>query len=924
MKLTLKFSLFFLIGLSFQALGANPALEWRVHTSEHFKIHYPTQLKSFVPKVQSLAEASHEELSPFFKWEPKNKTNVVLIDEFDQANGFASPLPQNTITLFMQPPTGGELLAFDDWLKLLIHHEYTHTLHIDKVLNLPSFFRSIFGRFILFFPNALHPNWFQEGLATYLETDDDQGVGRGQSDFFQMMMRTEIETGFKPVSRINVVNSHDWPLNTAYLYGVYFFKFIRDVYGEQAILQLVDNYSENLVPYRVSSNPIQVTGKDLTEIWTEFEQYVKGYFQPQVERITKSELTLNEWLNTDYFSYGEFDQANGDIWFSATDQYKGSHLYRQSLESVNQAEAMVALNSLGSLDVNDQGDVLLSQIDICDNYNAYYDLYVFKQGSLVRLTECQRYREGRWLSSDRILALRYDAAIPYLDEINSSGEFVRNVWTGKAGYIISSFSVDDQGNVVAAIKLNRESWQIALLKDQKWTYLTKSPVLKMYPVIQGDQVAFVQAQLGQLEVHAVPMSGGDVSRLTQTETGWGRIQLTTKTDGIGLMYTHSGYKLAKFSGDELPALYISKNEQKRQEAQAWSSETVEIDEESYIPIKSLMPSYWMPVFAGEGELSEVGVFTSGSDVLSNHIYTAQVTYESTTSTSLVNGSYLYANRIISAVGQSLSETDQAGVFEQNNQWLLGYMHPYISIQNSFYPYVAVAQENVSWRTEQETLNIGEIDNNWIGIGVVYDGLRSSHWAADHTDGWLVTASLESANLADNSIREGDVLSLSARHYHTFDNNHILAQRFLSGNGFDSNSNFTLGGSQSDAYIGPGVTLNERSYPLRGYEQVDGLIGENVLLHSIEYRLPFKWRDHTIMAPPVGVSGWSLRGFADNGLAWQDGEDIGQAEHKAGVGAEIVFDSNLFYYLNIKFRLGLASGLSEGGDTILYTEFGGSF
>ncbi len=134
----------FISALVFSCLarGANPDLDWRTHESSNFLIHYPQELSHFLPRVTLYLEQSHDDLSEYFKWQPKNKTHVVLRDDVDEANGFAQPLPRNSITLFMQPPTGGELLVFDDWLKLLIHHEYTHTLHMDKVLGLPSYLRN--------------------------------------------------------------------------------------------------------------------------------------------------------------------------------------------------------------------------------------------------------------------------------------------------------------------------------------------------------------------------------------------------------------------------------------------------------------------------------------------------------------------------------------------------------------------------------------------------------------------------------------------------------------------------------------------------------------------------------------------------------------------------------------------------------------
>jgi len=75
---------------------------------------------------------------------------------------------------------------YDDWLRLVITHEYTHVLQLDMASKLPLALRSIFGR--LYFPNALQPEWLIEGLATFEETELTAG-GRGRSPGSEMVLR---------------------------------------------------------------------------------------------------------------------------------------------------------------------------------------------------------------------------------------------------------------------------------------------------------------------------------------------------------------------------------------------------------------------------------------------------------------------------------------------------------------------------------------------------------------------------------------------------------------------------------------------------------------------------------------------------------------------------------------------------------------
>ncbi len=835
---------------SLDVMAADPTLQWKTHESEHFLIHYPQSLKHFVAKVDVFSQQSHESLSAYFKWQPKHKTHLVLSDEVDQANGFAMPIPNNAMTLYMQPPTQGELLVYDDWLKMLIQHEYTHILHIDKVLNTPAFLRSIFGRFILLFPNALHPNWFQEGLATYMETDDSTGVGRGQSDTFQMMMRQEVLAGIKPLSRINTVSAHDWPFNSAYLYGVYFFRFIKDVYGEQSIMQLVDNYSENVLPYRVNSNPWRVTGKTLEQLWPDFRAYLNGYFKPQIERIKQQKSSDLKSLSASHLAYGTLAKGlNGDLWYSAISASRGAQLYVYS-ENTAKEHNVLELNSLATLDVSNEGKVLISQLEHCGQYAQYYDLYVLDNNKLQSITECGRYRLAKWLSKDRILALRYESGLAMLQVLDDQGVLLETIWRGDSADIISTFDVNKSGDVVAAMKFGLKPWNLYLWRDQKWVALTDDALVQSQPYFYGDDVYFVQGQIGQFEAYKIDLSNKLKTRLSHNLGGIKQVLPISGDEGIALAYSHKGYQVTRLNLKKYSNLY----EKPQEKHSALPSFNISLKEDKdYTPFPSLLPSYWFPVLLSQGDLQEVGFFTSGNDALLNHQYLAQLTYERETKRSLVNVNYIYDSRLIVGLQQSLINTQFDAVSEYNEQLFAAYMQPILQMQNSFFPYLAYINSRTEFILNQSNSSVGsDINDNWFALGLIYDGLRTSLNAGDASDGWQASFSFESADIADSSLNDAEVLNLNTRYYLTMDTGHTIAQRLFLGVGLESGSPFQLGGEKSDAYIGPGIQLKQRSYALRGFD--DDLLelrGDNSFLYNIEYRLPFSWKDHNIMVPPVG-------------------------------------------------------------------------
>jgi len=61
------------------------------------------------------------------------------------SNGYASPYPFNFIGIILSPPDEGELLQNREWLELVLTHEFTHIVHLDKASRGPLLMRRIFA-----------------------------------------------------------------------------------------------------------------------------------------------------------------------------------------------------------------------------------------------------------------------------------------------------------------------------------------------------------------------------------------------------------------------------------------------------------------------------------------------------------------------------------------------------------------------------------------------------------------------------------------------------------------------------------------------------------------------------------------------------------------------------------------------------------
>src|SRR3712207_1369802 len=74
------------------ALGFSPYWDWKTLESERFRVTFPAGLEDTAQKSAAYLEEAHRLLAPFLAWEPAFRTQVVLVDNADAANGLTTPV----------------------------------------------------------------------------------------------------------------------------------------------------------------------------------------------------------------------------------------------------------------------------------------------------------------------------------------------------------------------------------------------------------------------------------------------------------------------------------------------------------------------------------------------------------------------------------------------------------------------------------------------------------------------------------------------------------------------------------------------------------------------------------------------------------------------------------------------------------------
>ena len=275
------------------AASFDPRLEWRTLQTPHFNITFHQGEAALAEEVAGIAEAVFEKMTAEFDYAPKRPTELVLIDPTDQANGYATPLPVNTIVIFVTAPTEGSVLSkYADWNDAILTHEFTHTIHLDTIEGLPKLLRLALGRVVNV--HRVSPGWMIEGLATLQETRHTTG-GRGRSSMADMVKRMAVlEDEFPPLGNMDGFQVDPPSGNLRYLFGQDFQQYIADSVGEKVWTKWLHAYGGG-IPYWLPSK--RVFGKRLVPLYKDWRAYTQAKYGAQADAIRAEGETTSRRLS---------------------------------------------------------------------------------------------------------------------------------------------------------------------------------------------------------------------------------------------------------------------------------------------------------------------------------------------------------------------------------------------------------------------------------------------------------------------------------------------------------------------------------------------------------------------------------------------------------------------------------------------------
>lgn len=927
----------------------DPRLHFRTLSTPHFVIYFHTGEDRLAAQLASIVEEVWQTTGQALGVTAPRRTHVMLVDQSEAANGWATPLPYNTVYITAAAPAGYEYLGnYTDWLRLVFTHEFTHIVHLDYSRSWARLFRNTFGRTPIAFPNLWLPHWQIEGLAVWEESRQNHEGRQFAGDFRALETLPDRAT---PLDRANGGTTR-WPGGlTPYAAGIGFHEFLAREGGDASLAALASDTAARL-PFFGSPAFKKVYGRSLGTLWNEYSADVerrRNATRPpptSARQVTR----LGYVITSPRFSPPTCDGCAPDIVFSrrGPDQFPGLYAVPAAARDNGASDPPERLTTryLGAAVAVDREVLVFDQQEIRRNSGTYSDLFVLHRasGRTRALTREGRFQEPD-LSPDgmSIAAVRdtngdRELVVLRLSEsLRRAGGFERATVVATAvvgagpgvAFNTPRWSPDGTRLVAARQRPGTTSELVIVHPASASVQLLAGPPRSriVTPTWTPDGESIVAAlapESGTFDLYLFPASpGSPLPARRITVTAGGALWPDVSNDGRAL--TFAGQTAA---GSDV---FVMPFDPVRTETSPLSPPLPVADAAApaigassvYRPWPTLLPTSWFPLIEVDDAQTRLGAEVSGSDVLRRHVYAASATW-------LVSGpddaerpsagtpdwdlAYAYERWRPTLFVSSSSET----LFAAGPPSRAGLATNITVREREVQAGVLFAAEHFR-ATHRALVSALAATDRVIGPGEFVNGdrvalrvaastitARTFNYSISQERGIAAGATLELGREALGASADATTGTVDVRAYlPLFGQHDVVAIR--AGGGTTSGApgvrrTFLLGGVDN---AGDVINFSRDAIGLlRGFPS-NTFAGSHVAVINADYRVP-------LARPERGAGTWPLflhtvyaTAFADIGHAWTGG--FNTAEIKTSAGGELVFRLVAGYSLPLDLALGGAWG-----------------
>ena len=315
------------------------------------RLVYTSPLQKYlVPQVTGSFENAMRVHNRFFDYTYKGQMNVLMHDLWHSGNAGARALPKNNVTVGIAPVSHDyESAPSPERMLSAMSHELAHIVTTDKPTASDRTFRRLFlGKVnttadaplslayaFLTTPRWFSPRWYVEGIATYLETWMNGGLGRAIGPYDEMVFRTLVRdssTIYDFVGLESEGTAVDFLAGAnSYLYGTRFMSYLALRYGNDSLLRWVDRREGSHRYFTAQFR--EVYGRSLEEEWTRWIAWEQEWQRSNLALIRQYATTATRPLTDRTLgavSRAFVDSTNGSMLLAV--RYPGQEAHIASID----------------------------------------------------------------------------------------------------------------------------------------------------------------------------------------------------------------------------------------------------------------------------------------------------------------------------------------------------------------------------------------------------------------------------------------------------------------------------------------------------------------------------------------------------------------------------------------------------------------
>ena len=895
----------------------DPRLRFKTTRTAHFDIHAHQGEEMLARRLAAIAERVRARFEPTLG-RPRGRVQVILVDQTDLSNGWATSFPYDAIEITATPPPMESLIGnTTDWLEVVFTHEYTHILHLDRSRGVMQGVRHVFGRNPFAFPNAFLPEWQIEGLATY---EESRMTGEGRipaGDFRAIVDIAAVRGRFEPVDRASG-GLTDWPSGQgSYAYGAYFHQYLADRFGAERLSQLADA-TAGRVPLFGAGAFRKIFGAPVGKVWSDFAQARERAAQPSSQTDARaSRLTQHGFIVT-----SPRRDAHGALYYGVSNPDGFSALLRMTSDRETKRLAWRA----GGSRVSVREDwVVFDRVERVRSVALYSDLYAVRaDGSrLRRLTRDARAADPDLSPDGAVIVCTIQAgghrALAVVDFTPSSiarprvlvddaqSDFGSPRWSPDGRRIVAQRRRARNYELVTLDAATREVTTLIALRDTR--LVTPSWTDESTILFAADPAG------GPFNVFAFDLTTGAVRQVTDSASGAQFPELGPDGTLTYVGYTPDGYDV--FSIPTTPAAWNPTNlrtpeSQNLRTPEPQNLRTPELQNPrtaelaSYSPFSTLVPTYWTPVIESDAGETVAGAATAMTDALGRHSYAASAGWSSRGRPDW-RVSYAYDRWRPTLFASYADDTDPIRGGELRSRELFtGVLVRFreVRFSESFLAGFDAETDTLSCRAECRGPSGAATDFRSIRAGWLHDSRRQFGYSISDEEGFAVEAAVEASRAALGSESDTNAAVVDTRLFQrAFTRHTVLAARAAfaaSWGDLQARRVFSAAGS-GPAYLAFDFGRDTIGL-LRGFTSED-VVGTRAATASLDLRFPLARPQRGLVSWPVLLHSLHAAAFVDAAHAWD--REFRASDIKSSVGGELSADVVLIHSLPLTIASGAA-------------------